>query len=315
MKIKTRIASSSILFFSACLAQMAFSASPATFSDVNSSHANYTAIMDLKERGIISGYPDGTFKPDQAVNRVEALKIILLGAGITEPATSVRTFSDTSNTEWYSKSVELGIVQGYPDGSFKPAQTVNLVENLKMLLEAEEITLADTTPAENPYADTPKTEWYANYVLYAKDHNLIDADSENNVYPDQGMTRGKLAESLYRIIYMNEKGLQTFDPEEQNTQEVTEEDYYLEISILDTGFKKAELTSPVGGTVRWTNNDTVNHTVTSDSGSELNSGILEPGDTYIHTFNSEDTFNYHCEIHPSMTGTVTTKPANEVPTI
>jgi len=48
--------------------------------------------------------------------------------------------------------------------------------------------------------------------------------------------------------------------------------------------------------VTWTNNDAVAHTVTSDSGGELNSGVLQPGDSYTYTFNSAGNFYYHCSI-------------------
>jgi len=298
--------------------QSALAATPDNFSDVPSTHPNYTAIMDLKTRGIIAGYPDGTFKPDQMVNRVEALKIILLGSGLTGTSSLAKHFSDTPITEWYTpylhQAVALNIVEGYPDGTFKPNQTVNLVENLKILLLAKKIQLPTTAPTADPYADTPKTQWYASYVQYAKDHNLIDADSMNMVYPAQGMTRAKLAETIYRLIYIEENKLDKFG-QEQSTPPTAPENNYLEVNIQNFAFTKSMMTIPLGGTVRWTNNDTVPHTVTSDSGAELNSATLNPGDTYIHTFSAVGTFTYHCNIHKSMTGTITVKPANEVPTI
>ncbi len=185
------------------------------FSDVSQTSPYYTAITDLKTRGIISGYPDGTFRPDQEVNRAEALKIILLGAGINTGSSSATAhFSDTSSTAWYApylnKAVELGIVQGYPDGTFQPAQTVNLVENLKMLLVAKNVALSNVTVTQNPYADAFSGQWYSKFVEYAKDKNLIDADPQNKIYPAQGMTRGKLAETLYRLLYIQDNGLSSF---------------------------------------------------------------------------------------------------------
>ena len=60
----------------------------------------------------------------------------------------------------------------------------------------------------------------------------------------------------------------------------------------------------VGDTVIWTNRDTVAHSVMSDSGSELQSPVLQTGDSYSHTFNVAGTYSYHCSIHPSMKGTV-----------
>lgn len=297
------------------------------FNDVTKDHPNYEAIMDLKTRGIISGYQDGTFKPDKEVNRVEAIKIILLGVGVDTSKTTLHTFSDTSSNGWYAaylnKAFELAIVKGYDDGTFKPDQTVNLAENLKMLLKAENITISTTEPAEDPYADTPKDAWYANYVLYAKDHNLIDTNTENMVFPGQGMTRGKLAELIFRMIYIKEHNLDWYPPPEmrngmdtqQSTQQSTQQEFIYSVTIQDFSFTKNSITVPIGTAVRWSNNGSANHTVTSDSGNELESGTLAKSDTYLHTFNTNGTYTYHCKFHPGMTGTIVVKPVNEVPTI
>lgn len=187
------------------------------FSDVLESNPNYTAIMDLKARGIIQGYPDGTFRADQPVNRVEALKIIELGSGVdwTE-LRALGNFKDINPAAWYMpylhKAVELGIVSGYPDGTFQPTRTVNLVENLKILLLAKKINTFSVPMSGNPYADAYTTEWYAPYVQIAKDKNLITANWQNMIFPDQEMTRGKLAETMYRLIYIQEKGLASYSP-------------------------------------------------------------------------------------------------------
>jgi len=287
------------------------------FTDVSTSHPNYLAIQGLKDRGVISGYPDGSFKPDQAVNRVEALKMILLGAGITGTAEhTVAGFTDTSNSEWYApylnKAVEMAIVSGYPDNTFKPTQTVNLVENLKMLLLAQDVALSDVPPSVDPYVDTPKTEWYTKYVQYAKDKNLIEADSANRVYPSQAMTRGKLAETMFRVIYMKEHGQTVYTPPQPSD---SNGNLVLDMNIKSMKYEFPDLTVAVGTTVTWTNADSVDHTVTSDTGIELDSEMLSNGDKFQHTFNEVGTFAYHCSVHPSMKGTVTVKPAGQVPTI
>ena len=56
----------------------------------------------------------------------------------------------------------------------------------------------------------------------------------------------------------------------------------------------------VGDTVTWTNGTDTAHTVTSDSGSELDAGQLAAAATFEHTFAAEGTFAYHCEIHDYM---------------
>jgi plastocyanin len=79
------------------------------------------------------------------------------------------------------------------------------------------------------------------------------------------------------------------------------------VSIANMSFSPATLTVKKGTSVTWTNNDSVVHTVTATTNKEHgpNSGNISPGKTYSFTFNDEGTFNYFCEVHPSMTGKVT----------
>ncbi|MCX6752035.1 MAG: cupredoxin family copper-binding protein [Candidatus Nomurabacteria bacterium] len=76
------------------------------------------------------------------------------------------------------------------------------------------------------------------------------------------------------------------------------------VKIQGFAFSPSTLTIKKGTKVTWTNNDGVAHTVTSDSGSLLDSGRILPGGTFSFTFNTVGTFNYHCTIHPMMTGNV-----------
>lgn len=77
------------------------------------------------------------------------------------------------------------------------------------------------------------------------------------------------------------------------------------IEISNLAFSAPALIVKTGDTVVWTNKDTISHTVTSDTGNEMSSLLLKPGDTYSHTFNTVGTFNYHCEVHPSMKASIT----------
>ena len=64
------------------------------------------------------------------------------------------------------------------------------------------------------------------------------------------------------------------------------------------------LTVAVGDTVTWASVDSPDHTVTADDDS-FDSGTLSNGDTFDHTFDEAGEYAYHCEIHSSMTGTIT----------
>jgi plastocyanin len=76
------------------------------------------------------------------------------------------------------------------------------------------------------------------------------------------------------------------------------------VAIVDFAFQPASLTVTAGSTVTWTNSGAVPHTVTSDSGA-FDSGVLQPGASFSHTFDTAGTFSYLCTIHPNMTGAIT----------
>lgn len=78
------------------------------------------------------------------------------------------------------------------------------------------------------------------------------------------------------------------------------------ITMGSSSFSPASKTISVGTTITWVNNSGITHTVTSDTGSVLNSGNIGNGGTYQHTFNTVGTFPYHCVYHQAMgmTGTV-----------
>ncbi len=75
------------------------------------------------------------------------------------------------------------------------------------------------------------------------------------------------------------------------------------VEIRNYLFFPSTLTIQVGDTVIWTNAASV-HTVTSDSGNELDSETLSSGETYSHTFTTIGNFDYHCTLHPTMKGTI-----------
>jgi plastocyanin len=71
-------------------------------------------------------------------------------------------------------------------------------------------------------------------------------------------------------------------------------------------FSPSSITTTVGTTVTWTNNDNMDHTVTADDNS-FDSGSIAVGGTYSRTFSSAGNFGYHCSIHPGMRGSVAVK--------
>jgi hypothetical protein len=139
----------------------------AAFSDISSSSYG-SAIDSLWIRGIVEGYADGTFRPNTKINRAEFLKILMEAKFPGTEPNDLRCFKDldVKTPQWYARTTcaaaELGIVQGYPDGTFKPEKTVQLDEALKM---------AFLTYGVNPsYTDGP---WYERYLNEARDRGIL----------------------------------------------------------------------------------------------------------------------------------------------
>jgi plastocyanin len=76
-----------------------------------------------------------------------------------------------------------------------------------------------------------------------------------------------------------------------------------EVAIASFAFNPATVTVTTGSSVRWTNNDGVDHTSTSDTG-VWDSGALSLSDLFTQTFDATGVYSYHCDIHPSMLGRV-----------
>lgn len=81
-----------------------------------------------------------------------------------------------------------------------------------------------------------------------------------------------------------------------------------EINMSASSFNPISVTVPVGRQVVWTNGSGVPHTVTPDNAAQAGawaSAQLAAGGTFQHTFNTAGTYNYHCNFHNGMTGTIT----------
>ncbi len=81
----------------------------------------------------------------------------------------------------------------------------------------------------------------------------------------------------------------------------------VQVTVEGFAYHPADLTIPVGTKVMWTNKDGAPHTITSDD-ALWDSGQLNRGDTFEHTFGQAGTFKYHCSVHPSIRGTITVTP-------
>ncbi len=184
----------------------------AAFTDVSASHPDYIAIEALTKAGIFKGYEDGTFKPDNEVNRAEALKIISVSGGVVpEEGLYATGFPDVPLDAWYAgyvmKGLLNGIVSGNPDGTFAAERGVNNAEFLKMTLLTFDVDLSRHLYLETAVSDdVPAEMWYAPYFSYAKTIGLIFPDMEYRLYPGKLLTRAECARILYKMLVIVQGG-------------------------------------------------------------------------------------------------------------
>ena len=163
------------------------------FSDVQEEHFNGDAIEFLKENAIVEGYSDGSYKPDNRINRAEFTKIIVEATYSDEEidACTEISFSDVPADEWYSKYICMAkkhnVVGGYPDGTFQPANFINFAEASKIVSESQNVP-QDPSGTEG--------EWFAGYVKGLEDKKAIPSTIQSF---DKEITRGEMSEVIYRL--------------------------------------------------------------------------------------------------------------------
>lgn len=92
------------------------------------------------------------------------------------------------------------------------------------------------------------------------------------------------------------------EPAEADKTETTPQN---QVTIQNLAFNSNDITVKKGTTVTWTNQDSIAHNVVSSGSGSLGSELLAQGESYSFTFNETGTFNYFCEPHPQMVGSVT----------
>lgn len=188
-------------------------ASVLSFPDVPSVHVHAEAIAYLKNTGMVHGHPDGTYRPDDTINRAEFTKIVTAAtnsqATIDACLNNIQIlFSDTPLNAWFAPYVctafRSGAVTGYPDQSFRPANPVNMAEAAKILVMIFEVPFVshddprlvdyrkytgDLDQKKNPY-------WWQYYIVTLQDEGILPSSYRG---PAESVTRGEMAEMIFRI--------------------------------------------------------------------------------------------------------------------
>lgn len=189
--------------------------SHASFPDVPEDTPLAEAVNALKERGIVSGYPDGTFKPDRTVNRAEAIKIIIAQIATEEELNTHKSsvYADVGSGEWYMRYVEYARTKGVIDGpptktSFFGVNPVLHAEFIKMLTLASNINPRDVTndmilPLSVDVTDP--NAWYFPYMRYGIVSSMSRIDPGGYLHPGKELTRGDTAMMFYYFLLSQEK--------------------------------------------------------------------------------------------------------------
>lgn len=180
-----------------------FSESSSRYADSASfTRAERAGISVLTNLGAVSGNPDGTYAAGRTLNRAEFLKIVLKSAPTQDFQDSDKSncFPDVKSADWFSMYVcaakRKGMVSGYPDGTFKPANPVNYAEAIKMLTELYGYDLPSPSPTE-------RWAWYTGYVRASAEHGVLFSD---DLAYDALLTRGRMAQlaAAYRTEHDGE---------------------------------------------------------------------------------------------------------------
>ena len=161
-----------------------------SFSDVDDSTKYKESIDNLIALNIVNGYSDGTFKPNNKINRAELIKILIRAKfGDSFTIKDNNCFKDVNNIQWYSKYVCYAkinnIIQGYQDGNFSPNSNVLYSEALKMTLE---------TYGLKPI--NPTSPWYLGYLDIANKYGI----NIDQIDPNEEITRGEMAALVSKTI-------------------------------------------------------------------------------------------------------------------
>ncbi len=175
----------------ACLMTLSVPVFAATYPDVPETHDRYEAISMLSSMDIITGFPDGSFKPDEAVTRAQMAALITRMFSLGSFAVTEEPFSDVAVDYWAASDIvaakKRGIINGFPDGTFQPDAQVTYEQAVKMIVCA----LNYGTAAE-------KLGGYpGGYITQASKLNILNKAAFAQTQP---APRGIIAQLLYNSL-------------------------------------------------------------------------------------------------------------------
>jgi hypothetical protein len=176
------------------------------FADLPNSDSDLSHIFKLKEHKIIEGYNDGTFRPDNLVNKAEAAKFIVesLPEDRLKGVTLVDiNFTDVSVSDWYYEYIQVLASLGAIDTDrpeYEATKPVNLAELLKLIYIAFG---ADVSPnVDALYVDMfGINEWYSSFVALALEQNIVTESEVSRIGNEQ--LRRDVSRIMSKLIELN----------------------------------------------------------------------------------------------------------------
>lgn len=162
----------------------------ASFSDVEEGRWYYDAVTTLASHGIIKGYPDGSFRPEEKISRAEFVSICTRFFDAEEGEVS---FTDVAKDSWayadIAKAYTLGWIDGYPDGSFKPEENIKRTEVAAVLNRVLDRTpdkaFIDGHAAElRSFGDVETSHWNYYGIMEAANGHGFEKDGEAETWTE-----------------------------------------------------------------------------------------------------------------------------------
>ena len=176
------------------------------FSDVPPTYWAAPYIIALTQRGVLGGFPGGTFQPDKPVTRAEFAGIVskAFDQAPTQPSSQ---FEDIAPTYWANaaieKSVQTGFMNGYPGEVFRPDQPILLSQLQVALITGLNLpTPANPEQVVGKYADAQEVpKWAVDKVAAAIESGLVtNYPDSNKLNPNRSATRADAAALVYEAL-------------------------------------------------------------------------------------------------------------------
>ena len=175
-----------------------------SFSDVQEDSYCYDAVAWATARGpmITTGYADGTFRPDNDVNRGQAVTFLWRAFGCPEPSRLDNPFTDVDSRSPYFKAilwaVENGITNGTTLTTFEPYTNSNRAHIITFLWRASGRPTAQSTI--NPFTDVAAGTFYYEAVLWAAENNITQWLATTSFEPAKLCRRGQVVTFIYKAL-------------------------------------------------------------------------------------------------------------------